>query len=123
MKLKNYLLAGTALVALSFMAACSEDETIQNENNTENPGGNDGGDETNEDVIIWPGDTIANLTNHYTVPEGKTLYNPQIQISAESETKRSIFRKRDKTKRSKKESAQHSKSRNKSFVMTSVSAL
>ena len=73
MKLKNYLLAGTALVALSFMAACSEGETIQNENNTENPGGNDGGDETNEDVIIWPGDTIANLTNHYTVPEGKTL--------------------------------------------------
>ena len=50
-------------------------------------------------------------------------YNPQIQISAESETKRSIFRKRDKTKRSKKESTQHSKSRNKSFVMTSVSAL
>ena len=55
-------------------------------------------------------------------PKG-SLYNPQIQISAESETKRSIFRKRDKTKRSKKESAQHSKSRNKSFVMTSVSAL
>lgn len=51
------------------------------------------------------------------------MYNPQIQISAESETKRSIFRKRDKTKRSKKESAQHSKSRNKSFVITSVSAL
>ena len=53
----------------------------------------------------------------------ESIYNPQIQISAESETKRSIFRKRDKTKRSKKESAQHSKSRNKSFVMTSVSAL
>lgn len=53
----------------------------------------------------------------------KLLYNPQIQISAESETKRSIFREKDKTKRSKKESAQHSKSRNKSFVMTSVSAL
>lgn len=51
------------------------------------------------------------------------LYNPQIKISAESETKRSIFREKDKTKRSKKESAQHSKSRNKSFVMTSVSAL
>lgn len=57
------------------------------------------------------------------IPEKKGIYNPQIQISAESETKRSIFRKRDKTKRSKKESAQHSKSRNKSFVMTSVSAL
>ena len=53
----------------------------------------------------------------------QSLYNPQIQISAESETKRSIFREKDKTKRSKKESAQHSKSRNKSFVMTSVSAL
>ena len=53
----------------------------------------------------------------------KIIYNPQIQISAESETKRSIFREKDKTKRSKKESAQHSKSRNKSFVMTSVSAL
>jgi len=53
----------------------------------------------------------------------KGTYNPQIQISAESETKRSIFREKDKTKRSKKESAQHSKSRNKSFVMTSVSAL
>lgn len=53
----------------------------------------------------------------------QVLYNPQIQISAESETKRSIFREKDKTKRSKKESAQHSKSRNKSFVMTSVSAL
>ena len=56
-------------------------------------------------------------------PVATAIYNPQIQISAESETKRSIFRKRDKTKRSKKESAQHSKSRNKSFVMTSVSAL
>ena len=54
---------------------------------------------------------------------GWWMYNPQIQISAESETKRSIFREKDKTKRSKKESAQHSKSRNKSFVMTSVSAL
>ena len=62
--------------------------------------------------------------NRYT-ENGKVehKYNPQIQISAESETKRSIFREKDKTKRSKKESAQHSKSRNKSFVMTSVSAL
>lgn len=56
-------------------------------------------------------------------PVAGRIYNPQIQISAESETKRSIFREKDKTKRSKKESAQHSKSRNKSFVMTSVSAL
>ena len=53
MKLKKLFAGWYSLVALSFMAACSEDETIQNENNTENPGGNDGGDETNEDVIIW----------------------------------------------------------------------
>lgn len=66
-----------------------------------------------------------NLDEHllHFLKEFGLIYNPQIQISAESETKRSIFRKRDKTKRSKKESAQHSKSRNKSFVMTSVSAL
>ena len=61
------------------------------------------------------------ILNHSFMMPG--IYNPQIQISAESETKRSIFREKDKTKRSKKESAQHSKSRNKSFVMTSVSAL
>lgn len=67
-----------------------------------------------------------NLRDEYQHPKydaPQLLYNPQIQISAESETKRSIFREKDKTKRSKKESAQHSKSRNKSFVMTSVSAL
>lgn len=72
-----------------------------------------------------PGKTLAANTS-YSVLKSEVKapkYNPQIQISAESETKRSIFRKRDKTKRSKKESAQHSKSRNKSFVMTSVSAL
>lgn len=66
-------------------------------------------------------DMIVAIANGGIVPAG--IYNPQIQISAESETKRSIFREKDKTKRSKKESAQHSKSRNKSFVMTSVSAL
>lgn len=67
---------------------------------------------------VWIGMFNQGLAFHHP-----SMYNPQIQISAESETKRSIFRKRDKTKRSKKESAQHSKSRNKSFVMTSVSAL
>ena len=65
-------------------------------------------------LVYWDGEA-----SDISWPE----YNPQIQISAESETKRSIFREKDKTKRSKKESAQHSKSRNKSFVMTSVSAL
>lgn len=65
----------------------------------------------------------SDLLDEQTDTRGYAIYNPQIQISAESETKRSIFREKDKTKRSKKESAQHSKSRNKSFVMTSVSAL
>lgn len=35
------------------------------------------------------------------------LYNPQIQISAVSGTKRSIFRQKNKTKRSKKGCTQH----------------
>lgn len=39
---------------------------------------------------------IINKINHYG------SYNPQIQISAESGTKRSIFRQKNKTKRSKK---------------------
>ena len=73
-------------------------------------------------------EAMAHRRSYYSIGSDSSvldeeIYNPQIQISAESETKRSIFRKRDKTKRSKKESAQHSKSRNKSFVMTSVSAL
>lgn len=71
----------------------------------------------NDLITIFPYQ-LASITEIST-----DFYNPQIQISAESETKRSIFREKDKTKRSKKESAQHSKSRNKSFVMTSVSAL
>ena len=66
---------------------------------------------------------ITSMYQIYNPTKYANEYNPQIQISAESETKRSIFREKDKTKRSKKESAQHSKSRNKSFVMTSVSAL
>ena len=76
--------------------------------------------------LINDGHQVICLDNLFTGSEGNIThlkYNPQIQISAESETKRSIFREKDKTKRSKKESAQHSKSRNKSFVMTSVSAL
>lgn len=73
----------------------------------------------------WIGVFMAVISFFMLSRSGKKegIYNPQIQISAESETKRSIFREKDKTKRSKKESAQHSKSRNKSFVMTSVSAL
>ena len=80
-----------------------------------------------EPVFIRPEDSGTEASPTVITSDGNAVlnggYNPQIQISAESETKRSIFREKDKTKRSKKESAQHSKSRNKSFVMTSVSAL
>ena len=44
---------------------------------------------------------------YFIVQEKSFNYNPQIQISAESETKRSIFREKDKTKRSKKEFNAH----------------
>lgn len=81
----------------------------------------------NDDVkqLVGISKTIATYRKYEVTRRhlAEFIYNPQIQISAESETKRSIFREKDKTKRSKKESAQHSKSRNKSFVMTSVSAL
>lgn len=74
-------------------------------------------------LYIWAKNARCEIFKWKIYGEKRKKYNPQIQISAESETKRSIFREKDKTKRSKKESAQHSKSRNKSFVMTSVSAL
>lgn len=70
MRLKNYLLASTALVALSFMTACTEEDPIANGDGTENT---DGNDENNDNVIVWPADTIVKLTDHYTVPEGKSL--------------------------------------------------
>ena len=41
MKLKNYLLAGTALIALSFMAACTEEDPIANGDGTETFGNED----------------------------------------------------------------------------------
>lgn len=74
MRLKNYLLASTALVALSFMTACTEEDPIANGDGTENTDGNGGNNEENNDnVIVWPADTIVKLTDHYTVPEGKSL--------------------------------------------------
>ncbi len=45
---------------------------------------------------------VAKLTDHPELTEGDTIYNPQIQISVVSGTKRSIFRQKNKTKRSKK---------------------
>lgn len=51
---------------------------------------------------------LANATKSYAQKDADNfykspaIYNPQIQISAESGTKRSIFRQKNKTKRSKK---------------------
>lgn len=42
------------------------------------------------------------IYNFFSFPFFPEMYNPQIQISAESGTKRSIFRQKNKTKRSKK---------------------
>ena len=47
------------------------------------------------------------LENLRQLTEAVRMYNPQIQISAESETKRSIFREKDKTKAFKKGKARN----------------
>lgn len=50
-------------------------------------------------------DGLQKLNQKIVVPypiKMQWIYNPQIQISAESGTKRSIFRQKNKTKRSKK---------------------
>lgn len=47
---------------------------------------------------------VITLNSPVTIPsllQREAIYNPQIQISAESGTKRSIFRQKNKTKRSK----------------------
>ena len=60
MKLKNYLLAGTALVALSFMAACTEEDPIANGDGTETPGNNDdGNNDENADKNKIPIDILV----------------------------------------------------------------
>lgn len=45
--------------------------------------------------------TVSHRTGHAWMGTKNGIYNPQIQISAESGTKRSIFRQKNKTKRSK----------------------
>lgn len=51
--------------------------------------------------VIFVFSYIGMVTQEVLV-KGNLKYNPQIQISAESGTKRSIFRQKNKTKRSKK---------------------
>lgn len=123
-------IVGVCLTTFSFLSvsvayAVSDNQTVQQQKKgmviKGKVLGTDGEPIIGASVLVKGSTTgvVTDLDGNYTLSN----YNPQIQISAESETKRSIFREKDKTKRSKKESAQHSKSRNKSFVMTSVSAL
>ena len=64
-----------------------------------------GGFSTKQDSIsYWNSPYIEYVVSIFMILSGVnfSLYNPQIQISAESGTKRSIFRQKNKTKRSKK---------------------
>ena len=98
MNFKKYLFVGAALMTVSFFAACSDDENEPQNPPVENPGDDDqGGDEpqgpvsledqwNNTNTVIWPADTVINLTEHYTVPEGKTLIIKEgVQIIASTE--------------------------------------
>lgn len=61
-------------MTLTMFTACSDDD-----NNEQNPDPTPGGDTeitdpwATADVVTWPADTVVNLTDHFTVPEGKTL--------------------------------------------------
>ncbi len=80
MKLKNYFLLAAAMLTttIGFTACDDEDDPIPP---VVNPDDDQEGEEPETpvdpweiaDVITWPGDTIVNLTDHFTVPEGKSL--------------------------------------------------
>lgn len=57
------------------------------------------GDKTSN---IFESVKLDNINGYFCSAACFFIYNPQIQISAESGTKRSIFRQKNKTKRSKK---------------------
>ena len=75
MRLKNYLLIGSAFLATSLFMACGDDEVISKEDpvNPDTDDDDDDNTQVDESTIIWPADTVVTLTEHYTVPEGKSL--------------------------------------------------
>lgn len=96
MNLKKYLFVGAALMSVSFFAACSDDENEPQNPPVEEPDEPNGDDPegpvsledqwNNTNTVTWPADTIINLTEHYTVPEGKTLIIKEgVQIIASTE--------------------------------------
>ncbi len=80
MKFKSYLLMGAAmLTAVPCFTACNDDD----DNKTVVTDGSEGDSNeeeddasdlwANADIVTWPGDTVVNLSSHFTVPEGKSL--------------------------------------------------
>lgn len=75
MNFKKYLLAGTAMMAMSFFAACSDDDQPTN-----NGGSGTGNDEPEQTETVsgevegtWTANSVVNVSGHITVPEGKSL--------------------------------------------------
>ena len=56
-----------ACAALAMLASCNEEP-----GNSSSTG--DGGQKLPEDAIVWSADTTVTLTDHFIVPEGKSLY-------------------------------------------------
>ena len=83
MKFKNYLLMGAAMLATVTCFTACEDDDPEN-GGTEQPTPEPEPEPTPDpeeptdpwasaDVVTWPGDTIVNLSDHFVVPEGKSL--------------------------------------------------
>ena len=81
MKFKNYLLIGSALFATAVIpTSCDDDDPVDpivNPQPDPDPDPEPGTETQNPfdlaDVVTWPADTVVNLSDHFTVPAGKTL--------------------------------------------------
>ena len=86
MDFRKYLLMGSALLTLSFFAACSDDEpntpgTTPDDNQEETAGLADPSQWDDTNTLTWPANSTVNINTHYNVPEGKTLIiEPGVQV-------------------------------------------
>ena len=85
-------------MSLTFFTACSDDDDPvtddqeQNDNDDKDDNDDQGGETTDlsdpslwddVDQLTWPANSVVNLSTHYTVPEGKSLFiEPGVQIIA-----------------------------------------
>ena len=78
MRTKHFLFATAALLSMGFLTACDDEETTTSvEDETQ---------QLPEGVVVWPADTVVNLNDHYTVPEGTTLVIKEgVQIIASTD--------------------------------------